>query len=80
MAIDRLNRKDGIPAVLYVHPWEVDPAQPRVPGAPLRSRFRHYVGLHSTLPKLQALLERFSFGPMNVWLQRAEALPERVLG
>jgi polysaccharide deacetylase family protein (PEP-CTERM system associated) len=80
MAIERLNGKEGFPAVLYVHPWEVDPAQPRVPGASLLSRFRHYVGLNTTVPKLQALLERFPFGPMNVWLDRAELLPERVLG
>jgi polysaccharide deacetylase family protein (PEP-CTERM system associated) len=80
MAIERLNRKEGCPAVLYVHPWEVDPEQPRVTEAPLRSRFRHYVGLRTTLPKLQALLAQLPFGPMNVWLERAETLPERLLG
>ena len=40
-AIRQVNRRDGRPAVFYFHPWEVDPAQPRVANAPLRSRLRH---------------------------------------
>jgi polysaccharide deacetylase family protein (PEP-CTERM system associated) len=63
-AIRRLNRRDGLPAVVYVHPWEVDPEQPRI-RASFRSRFRHYTGLRTTAPKLGRLLERFRFGTMS---------------
>lgn len=48
----------GRPTATYLHPWEVDPDQPRVE-APLSKRFRHRVGLGSTLAKLEAFLERF---------------------
>ncbi len=46
--------------VLYLHPWEVDPEQPRVPSAAPLYRFRHYVNLRGTLGKLRRLIERFS--------------------
>ena len=55
----------GNPFVFYLHPWEVDPDQPRVPGAPLKSRFRHYLNLKRTVPRLQRLLATFSFAPME---------------
>ena len=55
----------GNPFVFYLHPWEVDPDQPRVPGAPLKSRFRHYLNLKRTIPRLQRLLATFSFVPME---------------
>lgn len=48
----------GRPTATYLHPWEVDPDQPRVP-APLSKRFRHRVGLATTLAKLDAFLGRF---------------------
>ena len=49
--------------VLYLHPWELDPAQPRMKG-PLLSRFRHYVNLHKTEHRLIHLLEEFHFAPI----------------
>jgi len=55
--------ESGRPAALYLHPWELDPDQPRV-DAPLSARFRHYLNLDRTLPRLDALLERFRFGTM----------------
>jgi polysaccharide deacetylase family protein (PEP-CTERM system associated) len=63
-AINRIN-SGGQPATVYLHPWEFDPGQPRVSAAPLRSRFRHYVNLHRTENRLRALLQRFSFGPIE---------------
>src|SRR5205085_514125 len=36
---------NGAPAVFYLHPWELDPEQPRQTAAPLRSRLRHYLNL-----------------------------------
>lgn len=51
----------GRPAAFYLHPWEFDPAQPRVP-ASATQRFRHYINLDRTLPRLEALLAEFDFG------------------
>jgi polysaccharide deacetylase family protein (PEP-CTERM system associated) len=48
----------------YVHPWEVDPDQPRVK-APLAARLRHYTGLRGTLPRLERLLREHQFLPMS---------------
>jgi polysaccharide deacetylase family protein (PEP-CTERM system associated) len=58
--IKRCNRQ-GRPAVFYIHPWEIDPGQPRVKGMPLSKRLRHYVNLDKTHAKLSRLLERFDF-------------------
>jgi len=48
------------PATFYVHPWEVDPDQPRMKTGPL-TRLRHYRGLSRTLPRLERLLTEFQF-------------------
>mgnify|MGYP003642005351 CR=1 FL=1 len=63
-AIRQVNR-DGRPAVFYFHPWEVDPDQPRVAGAPLRSRLRHYTNLSKMADKLTGLLGDFAWGRMD---------------
>jgi hypothetical protein len=59
-AIASVNRIDRQPLVLYVHPWEFDPGQPR-PAMPWLHRFRHYVGIAGAEAKLRALLRRFRF-------------------
>lgn len=59
-AIGSVNRRERQPLVLYVHPWEFDPGQPRPP-MPWRDRFRHYVGLAGAEHKLRALLAAFRF-------------------
>lgn len=64
-AIDRFNRDEGKPAIFYMHPWEIDPDQPRVPGPGLKTRFRHYVNLHRTDDRLKRLLSDFSWGRMD---------------
>jgi polysaccharide deacetylase family protein (PEP-CTERM system associated) len=48
----------------YVHPWELDPAQPRI-AAPWHARFRHYTGLQRTVPRLERLLSEFKFGSIG---------------
>jgi polysaccharide deacetylase family protein (PEP-CTERM system associated) len=58
--IASVNRREGRPVVLYVHPWELDPDQPRLPMKPAH-RFRHYVGLASAGAKLGSLLRAFGF-------------------
>ncbi|MEA3001550.1 MAG: hypothetical protein QOH81_338 [Sphingomonadales bacterium] len=61
-AIARVNRREGRPAVFYFHPWEIDPGQPRVAGAPLKSRLRHYSRLSAMRPKLLKLLKAHLWG------------------
>ncbi|MCM2312889.1 MAG: DUF3473 domain-containing protein, partial [Steroidobacteraceae bacterium] len=61
----RVNERDRQPGLFYFHPWEVDPGQPRVTGAPLKSRFRHYLNLGSMHGRLQRLLDDFDWGRMD---------------
>lgn len=56
---------EGRPVVFYLHPWEVDPEQPRIPGARWRSRLRHYLNLGRTEGRLARLLQDFRFGTMR---------------
>ncbi len=63
-AIGRVNAA-GRPAVFYFHPWEIDPEQPRIPGAPARSRLRHYLNLSRMRPRLQRLLRDFRWDRMD---------------
>jgi polysaccharide deacetylase family protein (PEP-CTERM system associated) len=68
--IRRLNEHEGRPAIVYLHPWEVDPDQPRLAGSRL-SRFRHYRNLEETEPRLRRLLRDFRFGSIaDTILQR----------
>lgn len=60
-AILHINRAEGRPAMFYLHPWEVDPDQPRLAGVRLKSRLRHYMNLRATLPRLRRLLRDFSW-------------------
>lgn len=60
-AIARINKAEGRPAVFYLHPWEIDPGQPRPSGLPLKSRFRHYLNLSKTQGRLQRLLRDFAW-------------------
>ncbi len=59
-AIASVNRADGHPLVFYVHPWEFDPEQPRLPMS-WPHRFRHYVGLGRAEGRLRGLLASFRF-------------------
>ena len=56
--IQAILEKDGV-YVFYMHPWEIDPEQPRVEEAPASFKFRHYVNLNKTFTKLQKLLKAF---------------------
>ena len=76
-AIRQVNRREGRPAVFYFHPWEIDPGQPRVAGAPLRSRLRHYTNLDRMAPKLRQLIRDFAWGRMDILAHREAARLER---
>jgi polysaccharide deacetylase family protein (PEP-CTERM system associated) len=58
----------SIPGMIYLHPWELDPEQPRIKSS-LRSHFRHYTGLSRTASRMRKLSGQFHFAPMS------EALP-----
>ena len=76
-AIASVNRRERQPLVLYVHPWELDPGQPRPP-MPWRDRFRHYVGLAGAERKLRALLAAFRFTTIEEALAPVRLAPAAV--
>jgi polysaccharide deacetylase family protein (PEP-CTERM system associated) len=64
-AIERVNRVDVRPAIFYFHPWEIDPAQPRIAGIGAKTRFRHYLNLKRTDARLQQLLRDFHWNRVD---------------
>jgi polysaccharide deacetylase family protein (PEP-CTERM system associated) len=72
-AIRQVNRADQRPAIFYFHPWEIDPGQPRVEGAPLKSRLRHYTNLEQMAPKLRQLVHEFAWGRFDLLAHRESA-------
>jgi len=62
-------------AIFYLHPWEIDADQPRVPGASLLSRFRHYNNLEHCLPRLRQLMSDFNFSTVRDALQALSVQP-----
>ena len=76
-AIRQVNRRDKRAAIFYFHPWEIDPDQPRVDHAPIRSRLRHYTNLHRMAPKLRELVREFAWGRMDVLAHREAVALER---
>ncbi len=63
-AVRQVNAADH-PAMFYFHPWEIDPAQPRVAAAPLRSKIRHYSRLGAMAGKLRGLIGRHDWGRVD---------------
>lgn len=61
----RFNQVERAPGVFYFHPWEIDPAQPRIRAASRMSRFRHYVNIHAMPDRLERLLKDFNWGRMD---------------
>ena len=61
----RFHAQDHRPGVFYFHPWEIDPAQPRIPGASRRARFRHTVNLAATAGRVDRLLQDFRWDRMD---------------
>jgi polysaccharide deacetylase family protein (PEP-CTERM system associated) len=57
--LQRVNRLERRPFIFYVHPWEIDPEQPRIAGVPLKSRLRHYINLARVRERLRRLLVEF---------------------
>jgi polysaccharide deacetylase family protein (PEP-CTERM system associated) len=63
LAFRRLNNSEQQPAIVYFHPWEIDPEQPRLT-VPLRSRFRHYTNLSRMRKRVSSLLQNYEFVPL----------------
>lgn len=64
----RSLERQGSQLVMYLHPWELDPEQPRMEG-PLLSKVRHYLNLSKTEQRLRWLLRDFTFSPINQVVQ-----------
>lgn len=76
----RQHERRGWPGCVYLHPWEVDPEQPRRRASSSLRTFRHYVNLHKTLPKLDRLLQYRQFVGLQAALQQVQdRLPERTV-
>jgi polysaccharide deacetylase family protein (PEP-CTERM system associated) len=76
--IARVNSMERRPVIFYLHPWEVDPEQPRLRAGAL-SRFRHYRNLRKTEPRLRALCSEFRFAPIAEVLRTTFATATRAV-
>ena len=68
-AIRHLNEREDFPVCVYIHPWELDPQQPRMGGS-LSARARHYFGLRGTESKLRKLVRDVEFCPLAEIIER----------
>ena len=64
-SIRKMHREDGRGAIFYFHPWEIDPDQPRVANAPVRSKIRHYTNLGHMRGKLLRAGQEFNWGRVD---------------
>lgn len=74
--IRTLNETEGQPAIFYLHPWEVDPEQPRIRCGAV-SAVRHYHNLQHTEPRLKRLLSEFRFGSISDVISRIPAAADK---
>lgn len=72
-AIQQVNEDEQRPAVIYFHPWEIDPGQPRVPNAPIKSKLRHYTKLDGMAEKLRRLPRDFQWERLDAIVAREQA-------
>src|SRR5262249_29586339 len=63
-ALQHINSVEQHPGMIYFHPWEIDPDQPRIQGH-FRSRVRHYTNLSGTYRKIERLLQDFQFTTLS---------------
>lgn len=62
--INRVNRVERQPVTFYLHPWEIDPGQPRF-AVPRGTALRHYTGLGSACERLERLVQDFRFDSID---------------
>ena len=70
-AMRRIHRQDRQSAIIYFHPWELDPDQPRLEGS-WKSKFRHYTGLSKMESRLEKLLGRGRYEPLKSLVARLQ--------
>lgn len=68
----QVNARRRQPFVFYIHPWEIDPEQPRLKVSTRSLRFRHYVNLSRTEARFERLLSQFSFGRLDDTLEQCD--------
>ncbi len=71
----RINRLERQPVIVYFHPWEIDPGQPRL-NVKRRSRFRHYTNLDRMESRIGDLLHRYRFSPLGELPQYTRLISE----
>ena len=78
--LNRVNLGEHQSGIFYFHPWEIDTAQPRIPGISSKTRFRHYVNIGRMEERLNRLLGDFNWGRMDrIFLDQAQLqLPRAV--
>ena len=63
--IDKFHQQEQKPYSFYFHPWEIDPQQPRIKEASLKSKIRHYINLSKMEDKLERLLQDYQWNTMK---------------
>ena len=71
-AFEQVNAA-GEPGIFYFHPWEIDPDQPRMANAPMRSKIRHYTNLDIMAAKLHRMMAAFDWGRVDAVAAQATA-------
>lgn len=72
-AIRQVNEDAQRPAIIYFHPWEIDPDQPRVKDAPSKSKLRHYSRLGAMAGKLRKLAGDFKWDRLDRIVESEQA-------
>ena len=72
--INRLNQ-DNRPAVIYIHPWEIDERQPRVEGLTAFQKYRQYGSINTIEKKMELLLQTFDFSTVRDYIRRLVRKP-----
>lgn len=71
-SLKHINDAEGNAFIFYVHPWEFDPGQPKINGAPLKARFRHYLNLEKVENRFRSLLQDFQFAAVTDVIHQGE--------
>ena len=64
-SIRRVAKYENQPCIFYFHPWEIDSGQPRIAGAPLKAKLRHYTNIKKMPARIKQLLADFTWKPLD---------------
>ena len=68
----QINVRKNRPFIFYVHPWEIDPDQPRLRAGSVIARTRHHMNLSTTEEKLRKMADQFQFGTITEVVENAK--------